>query len=317
MQNETARSFHFIDSTLLDTETNKRIQDLPIQNSSRIRFENNYTNEPNHPTLSTIVNGIVRRVEGFSFHKNEIAAILDNDNEVISGVYFSFGFNDGQDRHPDGTVKGVPGITIIAYGINAEGKPIHEEGKMFDYSKPCPGNCPGGRSYELPDPFEGASPKKIISIDSDNVGFIDAAELINYEHDSLPHLSPEGRKSQIDSDIARQFRQNYLDLPMHPTVTRDSARVKGFSFPKNELEMALELNNSNSDKIGIYLAFGYSQGNFNPNLDGTTLILYGVKNDGTLDETQGRVFDYSKPCPRNCPGQPGFSLPATVKRSNP
>lgn len=314
MQNETGNNFHFIDSTELDRKTNKRVQELPISNGSRERFEGAYQAPENHPKLSTIVNGIERRIEGFSFHKNEITTLLNHDSKSIIGVYFSFGINDGQDRHADGTVKGIPGITIIACGIDSQGEFVHEEGKMFDYSKPCPGNCPGGKKYELPNPFEESLPKETIAF-PDNVGFIDAQELIITEREKLENPSPNDRKSQIDSDIARQFRQNYLNLPMHPTITRDTERVKGFSFPKNELETALDLNNPISDKIGIFLAFGYSQGNFNPNLDGTTVILYGVKQDGTLDETQGRVFDYSKPCPRNCPGEPGFSLPATIKRN--
>lgn len=122
----------------------------------------------------------------------------------------------------------------------------------------------------------------------------------------------DGRKSEIDPAIAQHFRAAYINLPSHPTITRSGElpgayeRVKGFSFPKSEVLRAME---SHPDNIGIHLAFGYNTDTTNPELSGVTIILYGIDRNGALVELQGSVFDYSKPCPKNCPGRPEFELP--------
>lgn len=125
----------------------------------------------------------------------------------------------------------------------------------------------------------------------------------------LGFIESTTKESPIEISKANQLIENHFNaitdfsgqtLPIK-LQTKDNEPIKGFYFPKDELLAAL-----GSEGVGIYLAFGLHDGKMDPNEKGSTIILYGVSSvSGELStiEEYGRIFDYSKPCPKKCPKQ--------------
>lgn len=131
-----------LDESELVESTRKPAEEIEAVHAAKfIQNYREYTHQNiPHPMLTTKVGNVVERVKGFSFHKSEILAVLEQDDS-ISGIHLAFGINDGSVQTSPGVVKGKVGVTIIMHGLNANGKTF-ANGKMFDYSKPCPDNCP-------------------------------------------------------------------------------------------------------------------------------------------------------------------------------
>lgn len=139
------------------------------------------------------------------------------------------------------------------------------------------------------------------------IGFIDSTALLENEvliSSSKREWFPPNDAQTLISNHAKQVQ----DLAGNPKPielkTNNGKAIKGFYFPRTEIETAL-----GEDATGIYLAFGIHDGKVIKGLYGNTIILYGVKPDtpGGKEytiEVDSRIFDYSKPCPDNCPKRP-------------
>lgn len=142
-------------------------------------------------------------------------------------------------------------------------------------------------------------------------------EKIGKEHSFLDFNSDEVQEiiennksmlAPIDPLIAATIRANYERFLFPPQlITQDGERIKGFTFSREDFEMAVYGQRMNfagaADNVHISLA--YHDGTIDPKLVGFTTVLYGVmlNNEGEeiLIEDLNRVRDYSKPCPKNCP----------------
>lgn len=147
------------------------------------------------------------------------------------------------------------------------------------------------------------------------IGFIRVDNLIANESDQ----NLDKRKSRPSKSEAKQLRENYAntsDKPVLTMTTKSSTKVQmiGFSIPKEELLLALNSHSDNSNK-GIHLAFGLSENNQEPKLDGTTILIYGIdKNDAIIeDKVAGKptIFDYCHPCDNASTVE--ISLPSTIE----
>lgn len=85
-------------------------------------------------------------------------------------------------------------------------------------------------------------------------------------------------------------------LEINPGVAQeDKERILGFNFDANDV---LDVLKNGAD--GIYLAIGeHEAGELGSEKDGYTLVLFGTKEGNIM--TENKVYNYSKPCPRNCP----------------
>ncbi len=121
----------------------------------------------------------------------------------------------------------------------------------------------------------------------------------------------------INNAKAKRMRDDYELIGLgvfHPRLKIQSGliekRLKGFSFPRKELELALygrelidNLGNPLTPNIGIHLAFGKHNEEEGGEL---TLILYGLNENGKLnDDEDDFIFDYTQACPDNCPDNVG------------
>jgi len=127
----------------------------------------------------------------------------------------------------------------------------------------------------------------------------------------------------IDREVADELIDNYVNnsstrdphtgtiLSRNPVLleTKDGKAIDGFYFP---IDHVITLLKKVGKIDGIYLAIGqYSPlETTSENSPGRTLILYGVKEDGTVHDVDQEIFDYSEPCPCKCPkGKNGHNCP--------
>lgn len=142
----------------------------------------------------------------------------------------------------------------------------------------------------------------------ESVVFINSSD----SNDDTPNIKK--RDDDITFDNQDTFVDDYKKLGRSQTIdttiivdgSEEDKRVLGFSFPRCEIMKALD---TSSDNIGIHFSFGYNK----TEKKGITIILYGIKSDGAIVKSEGKMFDYSKPCPDNCPKGTGkfisFKLP--------
>lgn len=130
---------------------------------------------------------------------------------------------------------------------------------------------------------------------AENVGFISNTSLGLRDEYSKPISITEantivGRVEGRTSPIILQSE------PDDETGLRKN--ILGFSFDREDLMMAL---GNEDDADGIYLAIAERvAGDLGSQDSGYTLVLYGTR-DGHVIHDDNRIFDYSKPCPCNCP----------------
>ena len=142
-------------------------------------------------------------------------------------------------------------------------------------------------------------------------------EKIGKEHCFLNFISDEvqgiieknkAKLAPIDPELAAEIRANYNRFLFPPQlVSEDGERIRGFTFSREDFEMAVygQKMNFAGAADNVHISFAYHDGNIDPKLVGFTTVLYGVmlndEGEEILIEEPNRVRDYSKPCPKNCP----------------
>lgn len=133
---------------------------------------------------------------------------------------------------------------------------------------------------------------------------------LNFNTDEVQGIieKNKSRLAPIDPELAAEIRANYNRFFLPPQlVTKDGERIRGFTFSREDFEMAVygQKMNFAGAADGVHVSFAYHDGSIDRRLVGFTTVLHGVKlnekDEEILIEECGRVRDYSKPCPKNCP----------------
>ena len=127
---------------------------------------------------------------------------------------------------------------------------------------------------------------------SENVGFISNTSLGFRDEYSKPI-----KIAQANTIVGRvEGRTSPIVLQSNTDEAGQRKNILGFSFDRDDVLTAL-----GNEGDGIYLAIAERvAGDLGSQDSGYTIVLYGTL-DGHVIHEDDRIFDYSKPCPCNCP----------------